>query len=52
MDPTAAAVWAVHLHALAGIAAAALGPDGLLASDVVERLPGVLRTARHRVGGA
>jgi hydroxyethylthiazole kinase-like uncharacterized protein yjeF len=51
--PTAAAVWAVHLHALAGVAAAAaLGPDGLLASDVVERLPGVLRTARHRAAGA
>jgi ADP-dependent NAD(P)H-hydrate dehydratase len=53
MHPTAAAVWAVHLHALAGVAAAAaLGPDGLLASDIVERLPSILRTARHRAAGA
>jgi hydroxyethylthiazole kinase-like uncharacterized protein yjeF len=53
LAPGAAAVWAVHLHALAGAAAAAaLGPDGLLASDVVERLPGVLRAARRQAGAA
>jgi len=39
-DPTAAALWGVHLHALAGEAAARrLGDDGLLASDVVDALP-------------
>ncbi len=51
LPPPAAAVWAVHLHATAGVAAAAaMGPDGLLASDVVERLPGVLRAARRQTG--
>jgi ADP-dependent NAD(P)H-hydrate dehydratase len=50
LPPTDAAVWAVHVHALAGTAAAAaLGPDGLLASDVIERLPGVLRALRHKI---
>ncbi len=38
---TAAAAWGVHLHALAGESAAAdLGDDGMMAGDVVERLPG------------
>ncbi|WP_165252495.1 NAD(P)H-hydrate dehydratase [Paludisphaera soli] len=39
-DPTTAAAWGVHLHALAGEAAARkLGDDGLIASDVVDHLP-------------
>ena len=49
MDALAAAVWGVHLHALAGAAVAQdLGEDGLLASDFVERLPVVLRSLRQR----
>jgi hydroxyethylthiazole kinase-like uncharacterized protein yjeF len=48
MDPTHAAVWGVQLHGLAGeVAAAELGDDGVLASDVVERLPGVVRELRR-----
>jgi NAD(P)H-hydrate epimerase len=47
LDAPAAAVWGVYLHARAGEAAADdLGHDGLLASDVVERLPRVLRALR------
>ncbi len=39
-DPTTAAAWGVHLHALAGEAAARkLGVDGMIASDVVDHLP-------------
>lgn len=42
--PTLAAVWGVHLHALAGESASArLGDDGMMASDVVEALPGALK---------
>lgn len=48
MDPTHAAVWGVQLHGLAGEAAAAsLGDDGVLASDVVEQLPSVVRELRR-----
>lgn len=43
-DPTTAAVWGVHLHALAGEAAAARrGDDGMIASDVVDCLPDALK---------
>ena len=46
-DPTTAAAWGVHLHALAGEAAASgLGDDGMIASDVVARLPGAIRGLR------
>jgi hydroxyethylthiazole kinase-like uncharacterized protein yjeF len=49
MDAAPAAIWAVHLHALAGESAAReLGEDGLLASDFVERLPGILRDLRRQ----
>lgn len=49
-DPTTAAVWGVHLHALAGeIAAEQKGDDGLTASDVVECLPEALRSLLKRV---
>ena len=49
MDALTAAIWGVHLHALAGEAVAQdLGEDGLLASDFVERLPVVLRSLRRR----
>jgi NAD(P)H-hydrate epimerase len=42
-----AATWAVHLHALAGEAASeGLGDDGLMASDVVNRLPQVIKYLR------
>jgi hydroxyethylthiazole kinase-like uncharacterized protein yjeF len=50
LDATAAAVWGVYLHARGGeLAADELGHDGLLASDVVERLPRALRTLRGAV---
>lgn len=43
--PTAAAVWGVHIHALAGeVAAARHGVDGMIASDVVEALPEAIRS--------
>jgi len=45
--PSAAAVWGVHLHAIAGEAAAGdEGDDGMFASDVVDRLPRALRAPR------
>ena len=48
LDPSRAAVWGVRLHALAGeLAAAEIGEDGVLAMEVVDRLPRVLREARH-----
>lgn len=48
LDATAAAVWGVHLHGLAGEAAGAdLGDDGVLASDFVDRLPRVIRDLRR-----
>lgn len=44
-----AAVWGVHLHALAGEAAAQkCGDDGMMASDMLEFLPLVLRDLRAR----
>lgn len=47
LTPAAAAVWGVYSHARAGSdAAAALGEDGVLASDVIDRLPIVLRRLR------
>lgn len=50
--PSAAAVWGVHLHALAGeIAAGCRGDDGMMASDVVESLPDALRSLRDGAGG-
>ncbi len=46
-EPLAAAVWGVHLHALAGEAAAGdEGDDGMIASDIVDRLPRALRALR------
>ncbi|HEV2126824.1 MAG TPA: NAD(P)H-hydrate dehydratase [Chloroflexota bacterium] len=49
MEPTHAAIWAVHLHALAGEAAARdLGEDGLLSSDFTERLPRVVHALREQ----
>lgn len=48
-DPTTAAVWGVHLHALAGeTAAGRLGDDGMMASDVVDALPGALMKLHGR----
>jgi hydroxyethylthiazole kinase-like uncharacterized protein yjeF len=44
-----AAVWGVHTHALAGEAAARdLGDDGMIASDLLIRLPNALRELRRR----
>jgi hydroxyethylthiazole kinase-like uncharacterized protein yjeF len=49
LDPTAAAIWAVYLHALAGEAVARTqGEDGPLASDFILQLPATLRTLRER----
>jgi NAD(P)H-hydrate repair Nnr-like enzyme with NAD(P)H-hydrate dehydratase domain len=42
LDPFLAASAGVRLHALAGLrAAAAGGPEGMIASDVIEALPAV-----------
>ena len=43
-EPAVAALWGVHLHALAGEAAARRrGDDGMTASDVVDALPDAMR---------
>jgi NAD(P)H-hydrate epimerase len=48
MDATQAAVWGVHMHALCGESAAKdLGDDGLMAYDLIERLPNVQRYLRR-----
>ena len=50
IEPTIAAAWGVHLHALAGEAAEKdLGDDGIMASDLIARAPGVLRYLRRQV---
>jgi hydroxyethylthiazole kinase-like uncharacterized protein yjeF len=47
VESVRAAIWGVHLHALAGEAAEKeFGDDSLTASDLIARLPGVLRYAR------
>jgi NAD(P)H-hydrate epimerase len=44
MDPFHAACAGVFVHARAGrIAALEIGPEGVIASDVIERLPASLR---------
>ncbi len=51
IDMTRAAIWGVHLHALAGEACEKeFGDDSLTASDIIARLPGVLRYARKHTG--
>jgi NAD(P)H-hydrate repair Nnr-like enzyme with NAD(P)H-hydrate dehydratase domain len=51
LDATAAAVWGVHLHALCGERAGReIGLDGVLARDLLDRLPLVLRDLRDRAG--
>jgi ADP-dependent NAD(P)H-hydrate dehydratase len=48
LSPPAAAIWSVHLHALAGESIAThLGPDGPLASDFIEALPAMIRELRN-----
>jgi NAD(P)H-hydrate epimerase len=43
-----AAIWGVHIHALAGEAAAKdNGEDGLMARDFIERLPGIQKYLRR-----
>jgi NAD(P)H-hydrate epimerase len=45
--PPAAAVWGVHLHSIAGEAAAGdEGDDGMIAGDIVDHLPRALRALR------
>ncbi len=47
LTPEAAAAWGVRLHARAGrLAADAVGEDGVLARDLLERLPAAQREAR------
>ena len=47
-EATTAAVWGVHLHALAGEAVAKdIGDDGVLASDLISQLPFVQRFLRR-----
>lgn len=49
LEASHAAVWGVHLHALAGEAAAQkFGDDGMMAGDFLEFLPLVLRDMRTR----
>ena len=49
LDPTPAAIWSVHLHALAGETVAQdKGEDGPLASDFVEALPAMIRSLRSQ----
>jgi NAD(P)H-hydrate epimerase len=49
--PSIAAVWGVHLHAIAGeVAAGRRGADGMIASDVVDGLPDALRALQARAG--
>ncbi|HEY9840390.1 MAG TPA: NAD(P)H-hydrate dehydratase [Candidatus Obscuribacterales bacterium] len=53
MDPVAAACWGVYLHALAGEEVAReLGDDGLMAHDLLERLPLIQRRLRQNMNGA
>lgn len=47
MSIASAAIWSVHLHSLAGEAGEKdFGDDSLMASNIIARLPGVLRYAR------
>lgn len=47
MNAAHAATWGVHIHAVAGEAAAKeLGDDGMMASDFLERIPGAVRYLR------
>ena len=49
LEPISAAIWAVHLHALAGEATAQeRGEDGPLASDFIEHLPAMIRMLRSQ----
>lgn len=51
-EASRAAIWGVHLHALAGEACEKdFGDDGMTASDLLSRLPGVLRYARKQTEG-
>jgi len=53
MNVAHAAVWGVHLHALAGESAAKeLGDDGMMASDFLERIPVALRYLRNATSPA
>lgn len=49
LDATRATIWGVHLHAQAGATIAKDGPeDGVMASDFIERLPGVQKYLRRQ----
>ena len=51
MDPFHAACAAVHVHLRAGrLAAEPHGPDGVIASDVIARLPAALDVAQFELG--
>jgi hypothetical protein len=48
MEPAHAAIWGVHMHALAGEAVAKdMGEDGVMARDFLERLPAVQKYLRR-----
>ncbi|MDF2441580.1 MAG: hypothetical protein JWN98_2564 [Abditibacteriota bacterium] len=50
MDAARAAIYGVHVHALAGEAAEKdMGDDGMIARDFLERVPSVLRYLRRQV---
>ena len=47
MEPVAAAVWGVYVHAMAGeVVSKEVGEDGAMATDFIERLPGIQRDLR------
>ena len=48
MKPVAAAVWGVYFHAMAGeVVSKEVGEDGAMATDFIERLPGIQRDLRQ-----
>ena len=52
IEASHAAIWGVHLHALAGEACEKdSGDDGMTASDLISRLAGVIRYARKQTKG-
>jgi NAD(P)H-hydrate epimerase len=50
LEPARAAVAGVYLHGLAGdLACQHLGPEAMIAGDLLEKLPEAIRTVKARV---
>ena len=48
MEPTAATVWGVYFHAVAGeTVSKEVGEDGAMATDFIDRLPAIQRRLRQ-----